>query len=153
MHRSAGIHDAMTKLTGNSYQTSEQHKDLESSRMRRDKTDFLKLKACFSNNKPFIQDQPHLKSPSTGLHTTESDGVNWDRVEEVGQKIQEKSDSKSFTDASIRQSNKVKTLDALYVQELHWRDSVNQSIQWFFICVSSLLCNVKTISEGFLTMS
>lgn len=113
MHRSAGIHDAMTTLTGNSYQTSEQHKDLESSRMGRDKTDFLKLKAWFSNNNPFIHDQPYLKSLSTGLHTTEGDGVNCDRVEDVGQKIQEKFDSKSFTDVSIRRSDQVKTLDAL----------------------------------------
>ena len=153
MHRSASIHDAMTTLTGNSYQTSEQHKDLKSSRMMRDKTDFLKLKAWFSNNNPFIQDQPYLKSLSTGLHTTEGDGVNCDRVEQVGQKIQEKFDSKSFTDVSIRRSDQVKTLDALRpgITFEGQRESII-SIK-SIIRVSSLLCNVKTISKGFLTMS
>ena len=113
MHWSTGIHDTMTTLTGNFYQTSEQHKGLESSRMRRDRTDFLKLKAWLSNNNPFIQDQPYLKSISTGLHTTEGDGMNRDRVEEVGPKIQKKFDSKSFTDVSIRRSDQVKILDVL----------------------------------------
>ena len=113
MHWSTGIHDTMTTLTGNSYQTSEQHKGLESSRMRRDRTDFLKLKAWLSNNNPFIQDQPYLKSISTGLYTTEGDGMNRDRVEEVGPKIQKKFDSKSFTDVSIRRSDQVKILDVL----------------------------------------
>ena len=96
----------------------------------RDKTDFLKLKACFSNNNPFSQDQSYLKSLSTGLHTTEGDGVNCDRVEEVDQKIQEKFDSKSFTDVSIRRSDEVKTLDALRPEitlEGH-RESVNLMI-------------------------
>ena len=96
MHWSAGIHDAITTLTRNSCQTNEQYKDLESSLMRRDKTDFLKLKVWFSNNNLFIQGQPYLKSLSTGLHTTEGDGVNCNHVEEVGQKIQEKLDPKSF---------------------------------------------------------
>ena len=46
-------------------------------------------------------------------YKTEGDGVNCDRVEEVGQNIQEKFDSKSFTDLSICQLDQVKTLDAL----------------------------------------
>lgn len=111
IHRSADIHNAMTKLTGACRKTSEQHVELTSSRMKRDTKDCQTVKDWFDNHEPFDKNEPQLKSLSTGLTAPEQ--IDCDKVEEIGRAIQKKLDDLNFEDVSIKRKEKAKTFEDL----------------------------------------
>ena len=112
MHRSAGVHNAMCNLTGNAHRTSEQHIELGKSRIKRDYSDFQKLKSWFDNRTPFDYNEPLLKSLSSGLTSVEGDKVNCDDAENVGYNLQETLDKKSVEESTLKR-NQIFTLDSL----------------------------------------
>ena len=109
MHRLAGIHNAMSNLTGQIHQTSEQHVELRESRINRDTMDLTILQSWFREHSPFTNAR-ELMSIATGITATEESLVNCDKAEEVGNKIQHTLDDVEFTAAKIKRSDKVKTL-------------------------------------------
>ena len=102
MHKCAGVHDAMTTTTNLKHKTSEQHIDLGTSRSSRDYDDLRKIQEWFNQYEPFNPNQPH------------DDGVNCDQTEHVGAKIHKQLDRVSVTDASIKRSDQVRSLDHLH---------------------------------------
>ena len=62
MHRCADIHSAMSDLTGLLHKTSEQHAELEYSRVNRDNEDLLKILEWFQAHNPFSAEDSKLRS-------------------------------------------------------------------------------------------
>lgn len=115
MHRCAAIHSSMSTLTNVMHGTSEQHVDLTASRRQRDMADMQKLDAWFQTHDPFDPDVSTLRSLSTGLTAGDSDNINCDNAEVVGQMIQKKLDGVCIEVATIRRSDQVRTLECLQV--------------------------------------
>jgi len=113
LHKCAGIHDAMTRATNLQHRTSEQHMELGTSRSKRDQEDLAKIQSWFCQYEPFHHNQPKLCSLSSGLTASEDDGVNCDQTERVGAKIHKQLNNVRVTDASIKRSDQVRSLDYL----------------------------------------
>ena len=103
----------MTELTKNQHKTSEQHVDFGCSRMKRDNEDLEKLKVWLKRNNPFIEQEPSLKSISTGLTASEANQINCDDAENVGKAIQKQLHEISFLKAKIKRKDQVCTLECL----------------------------------------
>ena len=114
MHKCAGIHDAMTTTTNLKHKASEQHVELGISRSNRDFSDLSKIQEWFDQHEPFDLNEERLRSLSTGLTATEGDGVNCDKTEEVGAKIQKQLNNVSVIEASVKRSEQVKSLAHLH---------------------------------------
>ena len=110
MHKCAGIHEAMTTMTDMKTKASEQHIELGRSRCERDFQDLLKIQEWFDEHEPFDVKEVKLRSLSSGLTTTEGDGINPDKVEEVGLKIQMQLDGLHVAEASIKRRDHIKPL-------------------------------------------
>ena len=80
----AEVTEAMQCLTGVRFETSEQHKDMGSTRQTRDVDDTLTLLDYLRNRSPFSH-EPSLRSIASGL-TAES-SVNVEHSKNIGQKI------------------------------------------------------------------
>ena len=113
MHICGQIHIAMTELTGNYHKTSNQHAELGINRIKRDNEDLEKIKLWLEAHDPFDENEPFLKSISTGLTATEEDGINCDVAEKVGQEIHSKLDGVSFSEAKIKRNDQIHTLESL----------------------------------------
>lgn len=113
MHACASIHNAMTDLTNNHHKTSQQHVDLGASRLKRDMTDLGKLKDWLTKSSPFNEEEPFLKSISTGLTATKEDQINCDDAEQVGKAIQRQLDEMLFSKAKIKRKYQIRTLEYL----------------------------------------
>lgn len=114
LHKCAGIHDAMTTATNLKHKTSMQHIELGISRCKRDFEDLCKIKVWFSQHEPFSMNEGRLRSLSSGLTATDDDGINCHRTEEVGAEIQQQLDNVAVTEATIKRSKQIKSLDHLY---------------------------------------
>ena len=113
MHACASIHNVMTELTHTQHKTSEQHVDLGASRLKRDKADLAKLKDWLARNTPFNEEEPFLKSISTGLPATKENQINCDEAEQVGKAIQRQLDEVPFPRAKIKHKDQIRTLQYL----------------------------------------
>ena len=101
----------MGELTGAYHYASEQNVDLSCSRILRDINDLQTLKDCFDVHDPFDEDEPRLKSLSSGLI---GDGaINCDEAEEIGRKIQETLNGVKMEKASIKRKDKVQNFEDL----------------------------------------
>jgi len=78
---------------------------LGTSRIKRDQEDLGKVQSWFDQYDPFNNNQPKLCSLSSGLTTSEGDGVNCDQTEQTGAKIHKKLDNVSVIDAPIKRSD------------------------------------------------
>ena len=114
IHKCAGIHDAMTTITNLKHKTSEQHIELGISRSKRDLEDLSNIQEWLNVHEPFNLNEPRLRSLSFGLSAAGGDGVNCDKTEQVGAQIQKKLDNVSITQATIKRSEQVRSLDHLY---------------------------------------
>lgn len=110
LHQCAAVHSAMQSLTKMELDISSDHVDMSKSRIRRDIIDVAKFVDWFKTFDPFSQSDNHLRSLSSGVTATEGDGINCDRVEQVGTNIQQQIDGLAFTDIQLRKKNQVKTL-------------------------------------------
>ena len=61
-HVCGEVHNAMTILTDLQCQTSEQHIELGTSRIKRDNSDLIKVQNWFEKHDPFDPSEPNLKS-------------------------------------------------------------------------------------------
>ena len=115
MHVCASIHDAMATLTGNTHKTSNQHVELGKSRMKRDNDDLEKVRTWFESHNPFDECNPLLRSIATGVTSTEADGINCDDAEAVGEAIQKQLTGVSYSKATLKKKDRIKTLESLEV--------------------------------------
>ncbi len=113
MHECAGVHDAMTTLTGLKSNTSEQHTEIGSARSERDNKDLTSLQEWFDAHEPFDGNEKRLKSLSSGLTASEGDGISCDKTEEMGSLIHKQLDDKIVSSASIKRNDQIKSLEQL----------------------------------------
>lgn len=113
MHRCADVHNAMCSLTGLQHQSSEQHVELGISRVKRDNSDLQKLVAWFDIHDPFQPNEPLLRSLSSGLAAKETDKVNCDDAEQVGQNIQASLNGVCVENCKIKRNDQIRTLEHL----------------------------------------
>ena len=113
-HVCGEVHNAMTILIGLQHQTSEQHIELGTSRIKRDNSDLIKVQNWFEKHDPFDQSEPNLKSLSSGVIASTESGINCvKKIEKVGEEIQKSLDRKVVQDASVKRKDMVKTLENL----------------------------------------
>ena len=103
----------MTTFTNLKQRTSEQHIEFGTSRCNHDFKDLSNILEWFNEHEPFDLNEQRLRSLSSGLTATD-DGLNCDKTEQVGAKIQALLDNVSIANASIKRSEQVRTLDHLY---------------------------------------
>ena len=77
MHPCAVIHNAMSELTGNANKTSEQHRELEVSRITRDVKNALIIHSWFTENFPFPE-KAELMFISTDLTAPQYSDIDCD---------------------------------------------------------------------------
>ena len=66
-HLCGEVHNAMATLTGHQHQTSEQHVELGTSRLKRDNTDIINVQQWFENHNLFDQNELNFKSIYSGV--------------------------------------------------------------------------------------
>ena len=106
----AEIHEAMTSVTNLAHRTSEQHVELGNARRQRDFTNVTKVINWLTVHNPFDVNLQSLRSLSSGFTASDSDGINYDEMEEVGRLLQQKLENVNFLDGSMKRSDKVITL-------------------------------------------
>lgn len=97
---------AMQKLSGVTYETSEQHKDTSAARQTRDVSDALQLITYLRDRSPFV-DRESLINIANGM--TAPAGVNVERSKEVGEKILSSMVCKSVDSFTFRKSEQAVT--------------------------------------------
>ena len=132
MHECVQVHNAMTQLTGNHYQTSNQRGELGVSRIKRDNDDLEKIKLWIENHNPFYDNEPLLRSIATGLLGTEEDGITCDEAEKIGQAIQDQLDGISITEATIKKKDFMKTLEFLKIGEEIDKEKIHVDLRYCF---------------------
>ncbi|MES9882369.1 MAG: hypothetical protein ABW185_15970 [Sedimenticola sp.] len=113
LHACAAVHDAMSSLTGKQHTTSEQHVDFGKARREHDWKDMVKIMEWFQVHDPFDCEVTQLRSLASGLTASEGDGINCDDTENVGGQLQRSMDNQYVTNASIKRSKTIHTLDEL----------------------------------------
>ena len=112
MHRLAGVHGAMSALTGQIHQASDQHVKEREARIERDQRDIRTLQNWFEDRSPFT-DTKELVSVANGITASKESGINCDNAEEIGAKIQQSLDDVNYQMSKIKRSEKVKTMSRL----------------------------------------
>ncbi|KAJ8043553.1 hypothetical protein HOLleu_10691 [Holothuria leucospilota] len=90
MHRCASVHEAMGSLTGKLTKASEQHRDLDVSRITKDDSDLRRLSNWFDIHDPFPS-SPGLHNIASGVQANST--IDCDRAELVGDIICRKLDN------------------------------------------------------------
>ena len=81
MHRLAGVHGAMSALTGQIHQTSDQHVEEREARIERDQRDKTTSQNWFEDCSTFT-DTKELVSVANGITASIESGINCDNTEE-----------------------------------------------------------------------
>ena len=105
----AEMNRAMLELTGVSYSTGEQNKDMTKSRQARDMKDTRTLLLALPERNPFTT-QTDLTNIMTGVHAERS--VNVEKAREVGQSILDSMTGKPAAENSFTKSNQAITFSA-----------------------------------------
>ena len=100
----------MTRMTDMKTKASEQHIELGKSRCKHDFQDVHKILEWFNEHEPFDVQEVKLRSLSSRLTTTEGDGINPDKAEEVGLKIQLQLNGLNAAEVSIKRRDHIKPL-------------------------------------------
>ena len=87
MHKCAGVHNAMTTITNSEHRTSEQHVDLRTSRSHRNFRDLSKIQEWFNHHEPFNLSEHKLRYLSSGLATTDGNGINCHNTKRLEEKF------------------------------------------------------------------
>ena len=109
MHRLAGVHGAMSALTGQIHQTSDQHVEEREARTEQDQRDKTTLQNWFEDHSPFT-DTKELVSIANGITASIESGKGCDNAEEIGVKIQQSLDDVNYQMSKIKRSEKVKRM-------------------------------------------
>ena len=107
----AGIHCAMSSLTGQIHETSEQREQRES-RIKRDLMNLATLKDRFEHHSPFTY-LTELISIANGVTDSEESQVKCDEAEQIGSNIQQSLDNVEIKISKIKRSEKVQTMATL----------------------------------------
>ena len=103
----AEVNRVMQELTGVSYNSGEQNKDITVARQTRDWKDTHKILSYFQERDPFTTN-PVLHSISTGAHAHST--VNVDKARSVGIKILSSMEGATPADYTFKRSNQVVTM-------------------------------------------
>ena len=98
----------MQELTGVSYNTGEQNKDMAKARQARDWKDTHAVLKYLQERNPFTSD-PSLRNISTGVHAHST--VNVDQAKDVGKTILASMEGKTAAEYSFKRNNQAVTLD------------------------------------------
>ena len=108
----AGIHYAMSSLTGQIHETSEQHVKRRESHIKRDLMNLATLKDRFEDHSPFTY-LTELISIANGVTDSEESQVKCDEAEQIGANIQQSLDNVEIKINKIKRSEKVQTMATL----------------------------------------
>ena len=111
MHRLAGVHGAMSALTGQIHQTSDQHVEEREARIERDQRDKTTLQNWLEDHSPYTGTK-ELVSIANGMTASIESVINCDNAEDIGAKIQQSLDV-NYQMSKIKRSEKVKTMTSL----------------------------------------
>ena len=106
------IHDAMVELTGAATKSSEQHQQMGRSWTKQDYHDCLKFLDWLTVRNPFLVPDNNLHLLSTAVVSTEDD-INCEKAKDGGRTIQAALVNVFFNDASVKQKDQIKLLEAL----------------------------------------
>ncbi|KAK6183990.1 hypothetical protein SNE40_006544 [Patella caerulea] len=145
----AAFHDAMCQMTGTHRETSEQHVETGETRRKTDVTDAEKLCEWFTERDPFT-DNPELRSLSTGITASDSDSVNCDDCEAIGQGIQNKLDNLPYDQAKLSRKDTIRTLQDLESGITIGKKNLNIEPRILFSRLSAIARRQDTDVEPFL---
>ena len=112
IHKCSEVHSAMGDITGNKLNTSEQHVELGTSRIKRDNEDLTKILSWFTNFNPITSMDPNLRCLHSGLSSiVGKDNVNCEKIEIIGAAVQLKLDDQCFNNISFKRANCAITVD------------------------------------------
>ena len=103
MHRLAGVHGAMSALTGQIHQTSDQHVVEREAHIERDQRDKTTLQNWFEDCSTFT-DTKELVSIANGTKAFIESGINCDNTEEIFAKIKQSLDDVNDQMSKIKRS-------------------------------------------------
>ena len=114
MHICAAVFSAIMNLVETSDSTDiPGHRELRAAWMKRDHNDVMKFISWFEEHNPFDSDDCTLHSLTSGIASSDTDDVNCDSAESVGESILNKFDNMPFTDVVSRKVDHVVPLSAL----------------------------------------
>jgi hypothetical protein len=105
----ANINESMQIFSGTSFETSEQHKEISSSRQERDCSDTIDLITYLKDRDPFVA-RSSLFNIANGMAAR--DGVNVDRAKAIGEEILTSMVGKSVDEFTFKKSKQAVTLDS-----------------------------------------
>ena len=103
----AEVNKSMQELTGVSYNTGEQNKDITKARMARDWKDIITVLKYLQDKNPFTSDTS-LRNISTGVHAHSTVNVNY--AKDVGKAILTKMEGNTAADYTFKRSDHAVTL-------------------------------------------
>ena len=142
MHRLAGVHGAMSALTGQIHQTSDQHVEEREARTEQDQRDKTTLQNWFEDHSPFT-DTKELVSIANGITASIESSINCDNAEEIGVKIQQSLDNVNYQMSKIKHSEKVKTMSSLLSAVKIDNEDVTIDPMTFFPCLIVMVMREK----------
>jgi len=111
MNKCAAVRSALFSLVNLDSSSEEtEHVDTGKARLQHDQTDLSRLLTFFRNNNPFHVGEGQLHSIHTGITASTQDGINCDEAEEVGRLAMVKMDKLDFMSATLKKSDRAKTL-------------------------------------------
>ena len=106
----AEAHAVVTTMTGLNHNTSEKHIEVGSSNTERDFKDMCSIQEWLVTQEPFDLKETKLRSLSSGFSSSDGNGLNCDKTEDVKVKIHKLLDNKTVTGVSIKTSLQVRLL-------------------------------------------
>ena len=113
----ADMSESMQKLTGVSFETSDQHKDMSESRQARDIKDTIALISYLIDRDSFTQNTDSLLSIATDM--TAQEGVNAEKARYIGESIMTSMIGQSVDDFVFRKAAQAVPLCAKTVVKVH----------------------------------
>ena len=107
---------AMQKLSGLSYNSSEQNKEVTQARLERDWKDTTTLLNCLQERNPFSNSDSTLRNIYTGLHA--QDTVNADEAQVIGNGILNRMEGETVAEYIFKKNHQVTTLDTKSVVKI-----------------------------------
>jgi len=112
----AEVNRTMQELTGVSYDSGEQNKEMTQARLTHDWKDTQKIRECLQERDPFSVLDTSLRSIYSGVHAQSA--VNVDNAREVGNSILERMKGVTIADYTFKRSHQVVTLDSKSVLKI-----------------------------------
>ena len=151
LHYTAGVHEAMTSLTGIKNVSSEQHKEMSTGRKKVDFSDATKFYQWFEIRNPFTCKSSDLYSLSNGtVSISGKDKVNCENAEIIGENIQKGLDGIAFTNAKIRRKDQVQPLASLKkTTKIDEKTSIHINSSCLFTRLAAVAQREKNVEQYF----